>query len=160
MYIQAGICSVCLLLHLFFLNPHIRTYSASINNCSEVGHRAPAAPVFDVEVLAQMKVSEGGVSGEGWQHCEQVCIQACQHTHRQSATWHDPLAAPLKPLPPKDKKSQSQWDVLQCAAVPLSEISRVPMEETLGKNSWITAAPADLSWRESEREEKTTCAHT
>lgn len=29
------------------------------------------------------------------------------------------------------------------------------MEETLGKSSWITAAPADLSWREIETDGKT-----
>lgn len=45
--------------------------------------------------------------------------------------------------------------MLQRATVPLSEISRVAIEETLGKSSWITAAPADLSWRERETEGKT-----
>lgn len=37
--------------------------------------KSSAAPVFDVEVLAQMQVFEGGVSGESWQHCDHVCIK-------------------------------------------------------------------------------------
>lgn len=41
---------------------------------------------------------------------------------------------------------------MQRPTVPLSEISRVAIEETLGNSSWITAAPADLSWKERERE--------
>lgn len=65
-----------------------------------------------------------------------------------------PISSPLQPQLPEDKKSRSR-DVLQRATVPLSEISRVAMEETLGKSSWITAAPADLSWREIETDGKT-----
>lgn len=69
---------------------------------------------------------------------------------QHSSAWF--INSPLKHLLPEDRESRSQRDVLKRATVPLSEISRVAMEETLGKSSWITAAPADLSWRQRERD--------
>lgn len=52
-----------------------------MHGCSKVWSGTVAAPVFEVEVLAQMKVFEWRVSGEGRQDSEQVCIETCQHTH-------------------------------------------------------------------------------
>lgn len=90
---------------------------------------------------------------------QDLSTQTCTHTYTQlDMTWS--INSPLKPRLPKDKKSRSQKDVLQCATVPLSEISRVAIEETRGKSSWITAAPAALSWKDSERQRGKPCAQT
>lgn len=80
-------------------------------------------PVFDVEVFAQMKVFERGVSGEGWQHREQVCIKTCQHKHTQ-LNMAASISRPLKPPGRRTKKSQGHRGT--CLWVPPYHCLRYP----------------------------------
>lgn len=98
-------------------------------------------PALDVKVLAQQQVFERRVSGEGRNDTEEISIQPWnEHENEQAEST-------------ATEADKSFLSFMQLDVSPLSEMSSVLMQETLGKRSCIIPAPADLSW-EAEKTER------
>jgi len=113
-------------------------------------------PALDVKVLAQQQVFEGRVSGEGRNDTEKISIQPWNEHENEEAESKvtEANATEGKEMGWRSVGAdKSFFSFMQLDVSPLSEMSSVLMQETLGKRSCIIPAPADLSWEADKRRE-------